>query len=208
VLPACGLSGEGSKGERRDEIGSARSRRARGRGGAVGRRRSRPRRLRQGRPFRTLRLARIADRRGVSVEQLEATVQARLLAHIDAAEKSGRISGERAAKLRERVSVGSLCAAGHVRARIAVRGMLRAAAGLLGLDRQELRAELPGDSLASLAAKQGKSEADLEAAMLAPAKTRLAQAVASGRLAQARADTILERLGRFAERLATKEFPA
>jgi hypothetical protein len=154
------------------------------------------------------RLARIADRRGVSVEQLEATVQARLLAHIDAAEKSGRISGERAAKLRERVSVGSLCAAGHVRARIAVRGMLRAAAGLLGLDRQELRAELPGDSLANLAAKQGKSEADLEAAMLAPAKTRLAQAVASGRLAQARADTILERLGRFAERLATKEFPA
>jgi hypothetical protein len=154
------------------------------------------------------RLARIADRRGVSVEQLEATVQARLLARIDAAEKSGRISGERAAKLRERVSVGSLCAAGHVRARIAVRGMLRAAAGFLGLDRQELRAELPGDSLASLAAKRGKSEADLEAAMLAPAKTRLAKAVASGRLAQARADAILERLGRVAERLATKEFPA
>jgi hypothetical protein len=154
------------------------------------------------------RLTRIAERRGVSVEQLEADVQARLLARIDAAQKSGHISGERAAKLRERVSEGSLCATRHVRARIAVRGMLRAAAGFLGLDRQELRAELPGDSLASLAAKQGKSEADLEAAMLAPAKARLAKAVASGRLAQARADAILERLQHVAERLATKEFPA
>ena len=154
------------------------------------------------------RLARIAERRGVSVEQLEASVQARLLARIDAAETSGRISGERAAKLRERVSDGSLCAAGHVRARIEIRGMLRAAAGFLGLDRQELRAELPGDSLASLAAKQGKSKADLEAAMLAPAKARLAKAVVSGKLAQARADALLERLAHVAERLATKEFPA
>jgi hypothetical protein len=154
------------------------------------------------------RLARIAERRGVSVEQLEASIQARLLARIDAAEKSGRISGERAAKLRERVSDGSLCATRHVRARITIRGMLRAAAGFLGLDRQELRAELPGDSLASLAAKQGKSKADLEAAMLAPAKARLAKAVASGKLAHARADALLERLAHVAERLATKEFPA
>jgi hypothetical protein len=154
------------------------------------------------------RLARIAERRGVSVEQLQADAGARLLARIDAAEKSGRISGERAANLRERVSEGSLCATRQVRARIAIRGMLKAAAGFLGLDRQELRAELPGDSLASLAAKQGKSEADLEAAMLAPAKARLAKAVASRRLAQARADVILERFERAAERLATKEFPA
>jgi hypothetical protein len=153
------------------------------------------------------RLARIAERRSVSVEQLEASVQARLLARIDAAEASGRISGERAAKLRERVSEGSPCATRHVRARIAIRVMLRAAASFLGLDRQELRAELPGDSLASLAAKQGKSDADLEAAMLAPARARLAKAVASGKLSQTRADALLERLGRVAERLATKEFP-
>jgi hypothetical protein len=154
------------------------------------------------------RLARIAEMRGVSAEQLQAGVEARLLARIDAAEKSGRISAEHAAELRERVSEGSLCATRHARARIAVRGMLRAAAGFLGLDPEELRAELRGDSLASLAAKQGKSKADLEAAMLAPAKARLAKAVASGKLAQARADALLERLGSVADRLATKEFPA
>ena len=154
------------------------------------------------------RLERIAERRGVSVDQLRADVGARLLARIDAAEASGRLSSERASALRRRISDGSLCAARHVRAGIAVRGMLRAAAGFLGLDRQELREQLPGDSLASLAAKQGKSEADLEAAMLATAKARLATAVANGKVSEARADAILARLERIVERLATKEFPA
>ena len=154
------------------------------------------------------RLERIAERRGVSVDQLRADVGARLLARIDAAEASGLLSSERASALRQRVSDGSLCAARHVRARIAVRGMLKAAAGFLGLDRQELREQLPGDSLASLAAKQGKSKADLEAAMLAPASARLAKAVANGTVSEARAGAILARLERIVERLATKEFPA
>ena len=61
--------------------------------------------------------------------------------------------------------------------------------------------------LATLAQKQGKSTAALEAAMLAPAKERLAKAVAKGALSQARADEVFERLGNLAERLATKEFP-
>ena len=154
------------------------------------------------------RLVRIAERRGVSVDQLQADIAARLLARIDAAEASGRLSSERASALRHRISDGSPCAARRVRARIAVRGMLKAAAGFLGLDRQELREQIPGNSLASLAAKQGKSEADLEAAMLAPAKARLAKAVANGKVTGTRADAILARLERIVERLATKEFPA
>ncbi len=154
------------------------------------------------------RLAKIAERRGVTVEQLQADVGARLLARIDAAEKAGRISSERAAALRTRISEGTLCAGRHhVRARVAVRGMLRAAADFLGLDRAELRAQLPGSSLAALAEKQGKSVSALEAAMVAPAKARLAKAVASGRITQARADAALERLETAAERLATKVFP-
>ena len=155
------------------------------------------------------RVARIAERRGITVDQLEATVKARLLARIDAAEKAGRISPERAANLRERVSEGSLCgAAAKARVAFAARGMLRAAAGFLGLDRAELRAQLPGTSLAALAEKQGKSVAALEAAMVAPAKARLARAVANGRLTQARADALLDRLEQAADRLATHVFPA
>jgi len=46
------------------------------------------------------RVARIAERRGVTVEQLTTNVKARLLARIDAAEKAGRITAERADNLR------------------------------------------------------------------------------------------------------------
>jgi hypothetical protein len=154
------------------------------------------------------RVARIAERRGVTVEQLTADVKARLLARIDAAEKAGRISSERAARLRERVTEGSLCGARHhAQARVALHGMLRAAAGFLGFDRDELREQLPGTSLAALAEKQGKSVSALEAAMVAPAKQRLAKAVADGKLTQARANAVLERLEAAADRLANHVFP-
>lgn len=134
--------------------------------------------------------------------------EARLLARIDAAEESGRISHERADRLRDRVEAGDLCVRRHLPARIAAFGMLKAAADFLGLDRAELREQLPGTSLAGLAEKQGKSVADLKTAMLAPAKARLARAVANGRISQARADVALERLEKLADRLATKVFPS
>jgi len=153
------------------------------------------------------RLAKIAENRGVSVEQLQADIKSRLLARIDVAEKAGRISSERAAKLRERVSEGSLCGArNHVRVRIAARSMLRAAANFLRLDREQLRAQLPGTSLAGLAEKQGKTASALEDAMVAPAKARLAKAVEEKKLSQDRADEILSKLEKGAERLATHVF--
>ena len=154
-------------------------------------------------------LAKVAEKRGVSVEQLEADVRARLLARIDAAQKAGLISAERAAKLREQVSEGSLCRrAGHGQRLAAPRGMLAAAARFLGLDRAELRAQLPGNSLASLAQKQGKSVEALKAAMVAPARERLARAVAAGRITQAQSDAALARIAKLADRLAAKVFPA
>jgi hypothetical protein len=154
-------------------------------------------------------VARFAERHGLSVEQLEARIEARALARIDAAQKAGRISPEQATKLRERVSRWTVCGLRHHAraARLGLRGMFKAAADFLGLDRAELRAHLPGTSLAALAEKQGKSVSALEAAMVAPAKARLAGAVAKGTVTQARADRILDRLERLADRLAAKEFP-
>src|SRR3989337_4373066 len=65
------------------------------------------------------RLAKIAEARGVSVEQLQADIKARLLARVDAAANAGRISSASAAQLRERISVGSLCqGARHGKARL------------------------------------------------------------------------------------------
>jgi hypothetical protein len=158
------------------------------------------------------RLARIAEQRGTTVAQLTADLEARVLARIAAAEKAGRITSERAAKLRERVARASLCrarlAARHrAGARLVGHGLLRAAAVYLGLDREELRTQLPGTSLAALAEKQGKSVSALAAAMVAPAEARLARAVANGRITKARADAVLERLERAAGRLAQHVFP-
>jgi hypothetical protein len=155
------------------------------------------------------RLAQAAEKHGVSVDQLKADIQARLLARIDAAEKAGRISPERATMLRDRVNDGELCGARrHVGIRRASHSMLSGAAGFLGLDREQLREQLKGHSLADLAAAQGKSESDLETAMLAPAKARLATAVAAGKVTQARAGAVLDRLEKLASRIATREFAA
>jgi hypothetical protein len=154
------------------------------------------------------RLAKIAERRGVSVEQLEAQVRERLTARVDAALQAGRISPERAGELKARIVEGNLCrAAHHGRAKLRARRLLAAAAGFLGLDRAELRAQLPGTSLAALAEKQGKSLVDLKAAMLDPVREKLAKAVAAQRITQERADQLLERVEHRVDRLVTKAFP-
>jgi hypothetical protein len=154
------------------------------------------------------RLAKIAEKRGVSVEQLRADVAARLNARVDAALAAGKISAERAAVLKQRISQGVLCKGGVVKVKLARHGALRAAARYLELTPQQLRAQLPGTSLGALAQKQGKSVDGLKAAMIAPAKARLAKAVESGRITQARADQALERLAKLVDRLVAKTFPA
>ena len=155
------------------------------------------------------RLARIAERHGMSVAELEARVKAQLRARVDAGLEAGRISTERAAALRQRIEEGSLCPGRrHGPVANAARGMLRAAAGYLGLTKTELRAQRPGTSLTALAEKQGKSVADLETAMVAPGREKIAKALAAGRITRAQADTALERLEEMADKLAAKVFPA
>ena len=152
------------------------------------RRRCGARGLRRGRRGRTCdqRLAKVAEKRGVSVEQLKADIKTRLLARIDAAEKAGRISSERATKLRERVAEGSLCGARrHVRARIARHGDAAAR-------RRNSSASTESSSATSCRAlarrsrrEPGQERLGLEKAMVAPAKARLAKAVADGKVTQA-----------------------
>lgn len=154
------------------------------------------------------RLAKIAEHRGVSVAELEAQIKERMLARVAAALEAGTISAERAAKLRERIAAADLCERpGHRNVRAGVRGMLAGAAHYLGLTKEELREQLPGTSLSALAATQGKSVDGLKAAMIEPAEEKLAEAVASGRITQARADQALERLAHRVDRLVSKTFP-
>jgi hypothetical protein len=155
------------------------------------------------------RLAKIAERRGVTVEQLTADIKASLLARVTTALEAGTITSEQAAKLRQRIAGASLCRRLHRHAvRHAARGMLAAAADYIGLSKAELRQQLPGTSLSALAQKQGKSIEGLKAAMLSPAKERLAKAVETKRITQARADERLERLEKLVDRLVVRTFKA
>ncbi len=154
------------------------------------------------------RLAKIAEKQGLTVAEVEAKVRARLTAKVDAALQSGRVSSERAAMLKERIAEGSLCKGHALRARLGRHRLLAAAAEFLGLDRAELRDALPGTSLSALAEKQGKSVAGLKVALLAPVEARLAKAVEMKRISQERADRLLERLENRVDRLAARTFPA
>jgi len=161
------------------------------------------------------RLAKIAEKRGVSVEQLEAAIKARLTARVDAALKAGRISPDLATKLKARIAQGELCKAPAASAKPAGNGLLglgalelKAVTDYLDLSPVQLMTQLPGTSLAALAEKQDKSVEGLEKAILAPAKAGLAKAVQSGHFSQARADQALERLQTIVARLVEFTFPA
>jgi hypothetical protein len=154
------------------------------------------------------RVARIAERRGITVEQLEANVKARLLARVDAALAARRITSDRAAELRDRIENAMLCS-GELRHKVrhGVHRVLAAAADYLGFTPQELREQLPGTSLAALAAKQGKTVTGLEAAILDPARDRLARAVAEKKITQEQANRRLDRLQKLVDRLVNTTFP-
>jgi hypothetical protein len=154
------------------------------------------------------RFQRTAEARGLTVAQLGARIEARLLAQNEAAFAAGRISSEQAARLRLSIQSGSPCSSARHAVRHGIRRMLGSAADYLDLTRAELRAQLPGSSLAALAQKQGKTVAGLKAAMLAPAKASLARAVAGGGITQAQASERLARLENLVDRLVANTFPA
>lgn len=154
------------------------------------------------------RVAKIAEKQGLTVAEVAARVEERLTARVDAALQAGRIATERAAMLKERIAAGSLCKGHALRGKLGRHRLLAAAAEFLGLDRAELKAALPGTSLSALAEKQGKSVDGLKAAMLAPVEAKLAKAVEAKRISQERADRLLDRLENRVDRIVAKTFPA
>ena len=147
----------------------------------------------------------VAARLGVSPEKLREAFKAALAARIDAAVAAGKLTPEQGARLKERMAkangLGLGARAAFVKRhkafveRVAKAKGRGPAAAYLGMTRQELVAELrSGKSLAQIARAKGKTVDGLVAAIVAPAKTRLAKAVESGRLTRQRADEILERL--------------
>jgi hypothetical protein len=142
---------------------------------------------------------------GVDESALAPAARAAARATVDAAVADGRLAAAAGERLKTRIerAAGDGCVlfAGRL-ARVAadvgaVRDVAGAAAPALGMTPAELRQQLrSGATLQALADAHGVPYATVSAAIVAAVKADLDAAVAAGRIAQARADRILERLER------------
>ncbi|HWN21419.1 MAG TPA: hypothetical protein VNP93_05565 [Gaiellaceae bacterium] len=143
-----------------------------------------------------------AKQLGVDSTELADALEQALENRVDEAVADGRLTKEQGAELKARIASGEVPLLG-------LRGggpgfghhghgpgaRLDAAATFLGLTQAELREQLrDGKSLAEIAKAEGKPVAALVDALVAAAKTELAEAVESGRLTDAQRDRIVEEL--------------
>jgi len=147
-------------------------------------------------PFRE----RVAAHLGISVDELDAAIQAAALDAINDALNTGRITDEQAERMRQRVESGEGLRSPFERHRRhhmlhnIRRLVVTSSAGALGITPEELIAELrAGSSIAAEAAERGVGIDDVRTQVIADADAKLDELVASGRITQERADAFLER---------------
>ena len=148
----------------------------------------------------------LADRLGITVEELKEAREGALDDVLAEAVADGRLTQEQADRIKDhplRAAHGLL----HRGAR-AIANVFGAAAETLGMTTEELRTELKeGKSLAEIAGEEGVSTADLKSGITNEIEAQIEKAVAEGKLSQERADTILanlsERLDEVIEREGT-----
>jgi len=145
-------------------------------------------------------LERLAGNLGISQDELETAIDQTQLQVIDEALANGDITEEQATRARERVESGEgpgfpfRGRGGHHGHMGQMRGHLMKAevAEFIGITPEELRdAVVGGQSVAQVAEANGVSAADLAAYLLDELTTRVNEAVADGKIDQARADEIL-----------------
>ena len=143
----------------------------------------------------------VAGKLGITQDQLTNAVKSSETELIDEALANGIITQDRADKLKERIASSD---------HIILPGMgrhgrgggcheagaaLDVAAGVLGIDKEELMNDLRnGQSLAEIAQAQGKNVDDFKAALLDSAHQKLNDLVGQGKLTQDKADKMFQRL--------------
>jgi polyhydroxyalkanoate synthesis regulator phasin len=143
----------------------------------------------------------LAQKLGVSVDELRTAREETRDQLIDEAVAAGKITAEQGARLKEAklgeflMKIGALhekLGNANGSLRIGVAGVvtsLDAAADLMKISREQLATELrSGKSLAQVASDHGVTRDQLKAALLGEAKTKLDEAVRNGRMTQAQAD--------------------
>lgn len=157
--------------------------------------------------------AAVAEELGVTTKQLQDAYKSAALERLDAAVDAGRITQAQADAMRARIEAGAFSGPmgfGMGPGMRHERGgkHLAAAAEYLGLDVSSLAEKLrSGKSLSDVAKANGKSVDGLRRAIVADAEENLRQAVKDGRITQAQADAMLERLESRVDDLVTGTGP-
>jgi len=148
-------------------------------------------------------LERVAEKLGISLEQLRQAIQDAAHDAVGEALANGRITQEQADKANERIDSGKGLRGLFERRQdrrehrrdLIRRGIVQSAATALSMNAEELRAELQeGNSIADVAAEQGVSLDAVKAQITSDAEAKLDELVAAGTLTQERADDALARL--------------
>lgn len=146
-------------------------------------------------------LSRIAEKLGVTLEGLRQAVRDAAIDAVNEAEAEGRITSEQADKARQRIEekgIGGLLRQRQERIERLHRlraGIIESSAAAIGIDADALKAELKaGASIAEVAAEEGVALDDVKARIIADAQAKADDAVAAGRIDEARADELLAKL--------------
>jgi hypothetical protein len=152
---------------------------------------------------------------GVKPSALSQALEHAVVARIDAAVADGKLTQEQGDALKQRLEAEGVGIIGlgppgefHGGPHVGLHGGLDAAAQYLGLTEAELHEQVEsGQTLAEIAAEQGKTVEGLEQALIDAAKEDIAAAVEAGRLTQAQADEILSDLSDRIDDVVNGTFP-
>ncbi len=137
-------------------------------------------------------LSKVADKLGVSQDDLKTAIDEARDETIDEAVADGSLTEEQAERLRERVAEGGRL---FPRFRRGHGHVVAAAAEVLDIPRDELVEGLKdGNSLAEIAEAEGMNVEDFKAGLLAQMQTQLDDRVADGTITQGQADRLSEGL--------------
>ena len=140
-------------------------------------------------------LPRLAENLGISPEELTAAIQQTQLELVDERLAAGDLTEEEATRIRERIESGEgrLFGGGHGSRHGCGRQAVQQVAEFLGLTPEDvIAAKQDGQSLAQIAEANGVGAAELAAFLLSQIEERVADALAEGKIDQARADEVLE----------------
>lgn len=166
------------------------------------------------RPIDTF-LAKVAEKLGVSQEDLTTAIRDAQLEMIDEAVAEGRLSEEMADRLRERIEEGGILfpppRPHPPRPGVCQRAadlVLKAAAEVLDMPLGELKHELKADrSLAQVAEAQGMPVDEFRGALLEQIRAQLDQMVERGRLTEEQAERIYQRMEENIDRIINAHLP-